>query len=115
MERPTGTVRRDRTTKVKNRCMKPPRRVSPPPAVDELPKRISDRCTPEPLPSTWLFRREKPHLARSGGATAIGDRCPAYSSFAIGIDRSDRPFRGFLSKKTTPRDLYHATVIAKLL
>jgi hypothetical protein len=28
---------------------------------------------------------------------------------------SDRPFRGFLPRKTTPRDLYQATVIAKLL
>jgi hypothetical protein len=95
--------------------MKPPRRVSPPPAVDELLERIPNSCTPDPLPSTWLFRQEKPHLARSGGATAIGDRCPAYSSFAIGLDRSDWLFGGFLSKKTTPRDLYHATVIAKLL
>jgi hypothetical protein len=29
------------------------------------------------------------------------------------IRGSDIPFRGFLSKKTTPRDLYQATVIAK--
>jgi hypothetical protein len=29
--------------------------------------------------------------------------------------RDDRPFRGFLPRKTTPRDLYQATVIAKLL
>jgi hypothetical protein len=31
------------------------------------------------------------------------------------IRESDRLFRGFLPKKTTPRDLYQATVIAKLL
>ena len=37
------------------------------------------------------------------------------SSFAIGVDRSWRPFRGFLPRKTTPRDLYQATVIVKLL
>jgi hypothetical protein len=37
------------------------------------------------------------------------------SSFAIGVDRSEKPFRGFLPRKTTPRDLYQATVIAKLL
>src|ERR1700722_15932382 len=115
MERPTGTVRSNKTTKVKNRCMKPPRRVSPPPAVDELLERIPDSCTPEPLVSTWLFGQEKPHFARSGGATAIGDRCPAYSSSAIGLDRSDRRLCGFLSKKTTPRDLYQATAIVKLL
>jgi hypothetical protein len=29
--------------------------------------------------------------------------------------RSDRPFRGFLPRKTTPRDLYRTTVIAKVL
>jgi hypothetical protein len=34
-------------------------------------------------------------------------------SFAIGVDRSDRPFRGFLSRKTTPRDLYQTTVICE--
>src|ERR1700691_3059448 len=38
-----------------------------------------------------------------------------HSSFAIGVDRSDRPFRGFLPRKTTPRDLYHAAVIGKCL
>jgi hypothetical protein len=37
------------------------------------------------------------------------------SSFAVGVDRSDRPFRGFLTRKTTPRDLRQAIVIAKLL
>jgi hypothetical protein len=37
-----------------------------------------------------------------------------YGSFAIGVDRSYRPFRGFLSRKTTRRDLYQAIVIAKL-
>jgi hypothetical protein len=31
------------------------------------------------------------------------------------IRESDRPFRGFLPRKTTPRDLYHTVVIAKLL
>jgi hypothetical protein len=33
----------------------------------------------------------------------------------MGADRSDRPFRGFLPGKTTPRDLYQTKVIAKLL
>jgi hypothetical protein len=33
----------------------------------------------------------------------------------MGVDRTRRPFRGFLSRKTTPRDLYQTTVIAKLL
>jgi hypothetical protein len=36
-----------------------------------------------------------------------------YSGFAIGVDRSQGPFRGFLPRKTTPRNLYEATVIAK--
>jgi hypothetical protein len=31
------------------------------------------------------------------------------------IRESERPFRGFLPRKTTPRDLYQATVIAKPL
>jgi hypothetical protein len=37
------------------------------------------------------------------------------SGFAIGVDRSDVAFRGFLPRKTTPRDLYETTVIAKPL
>jgi hypothetical protein len=37
-----------------------------------------------------------------------------HGSFAIGADRSGGPFRGFLPRKTTPRDPYQATVIAKL-
>jgi hypothetical protein len=37
------------------------------------------------------------------------------SSLAIGVDRSEGPFRGFLPRKTTPRDLFQSTVIAKLL
>jgi phage-related protein len=32
----------------------------------------------------------------------------------MGVDRSDRPFRGFLPRKTTPRGPYQSTVIAKL-
>jgi hypothetical protein len=44
-----------------------------------------------------------------------GDQPQGYSGFAIGIDRSQGPFRGFLPRKTTPRDLYQATVIAKPL
>jgi hypothetical protein len=39
----------------------------------------------------------------------------AYSGFAIGVDRSHGPFRGFLPRKTTPRDLYRGSVIAKPL
>jgi hypothetical protein len=38
-----------------------------------------------------------------------------YSGFAIGVGRSQGPFRGFLPRKTAPRDLYQATVIAKPL
>ncbi len=38
-----------------------------------------------------------------------------YSGLAIGVDRSERTFRGFLSRKTTPRDLFGTTVIAKPL
>jgi 16S rRNA C1402 (ribose-2'-O) methylase RsmI len=34
---------------------------------------------------------------------------------AAGNPGSERLFRGFLPRKTTPRDLYQATVIAKLL
>jgi 16S rRNA C1402 (ribose-2'-O) methylase RsmI len=34
---------------------------------------------------------------------------------AAGNPGSDRLFRGFLPGKTTPRDLYQTTVIAKLL
>src|SRR5882724_6503718 len=63
MERPTGTVSRSKTTKVKNRCMKPPRRVSPLPAVDELRKRISGTGMLEPQTSQWLVLEEKPRLA----------------------------------------------------
>src|ERR1700721_1500071 len=36
-------------------------------------------------------------------------------TFAMGVNRSHRPFRGFLPRKTTPRDLYRGTVIAKVL
>ena len=34
------------------------------------------------------------------------------SGFAIGVDRSHEAFRGFLPRKTTPRELYGAAVIA---
>jgi hypothetical protein len=57
--------------------MKPPRRVSPIPAVDELRKRISGTNIPEPLSFLWLVREEKPRLAHFGGASAIEDRSPA--------------------------------------
>jgi len=51
-----------------------------------------------------------------GAATHLSEnRLFGESSFAITVDRSDRPFRGFLPRKTTPRDLLQATVIAKLL
>jgi hypothetical protein len=33
----------------------------------------------------------------------------------MGVDRSNSSFRGFLPRKTTPRDPYQTTVIAKLL
>jgi hypothetical protein len=55
-----------------------------------------------------------PHLisgSNIGGAEPCAQR--PYSGFAIGVDRSQGPFRGFLPRKTTPRDLYQATVIAK--
>jgi hypothetical protein len=41
--------------------------------------------------------------------------CILYSSFAIGVDRSHVAFRGFPPRKTTPRDFYETTVIAKPL
>jgi hypothetical protein len=46
-----------------------------------------------------------------------GDRAfpSGYSGFAIGVDRSEIAFRGFLSRKTTPRELFGTTVIAKPL
>jgi hypothetical protein len=47
------------------------------------------------------------HRPRGGPAVA-------YSGFAIGADRSERASRGFLPRKTTPRDLYEAKVIAKI-
>ena len=39
----------------------------------------------------------------------------ALSGIAIGVDRSHLAFRGFLPRKTTPREVYEATVIAKPL
>ena len=39
----------------------------------------------------------------------------ADSGFAMGVDGSHVAFRGFLPRKTTPRDLYGTTVIAKPL
>jgi hypothetical protein len=38
-----------------------------------------------------------------------------YSGFAIGVDRSEKASCGFLSGKTTPRELFGTTVIAKPL
>ena len=46
---------------------------------------------------------------------ALGFRLLPLSGFAIGDDRSHRAFPGFLSRKTTPRDLCETTVIAKPL
>jgi hypothetical protein len=57
--------------------MKPPRRVSPIPAVDELLKQASGMGMPGPLSFLWLAREQKPRLAHFGGASAIGDRSPA--------------------------------------
>jgi hypothetical protein len=54
--------------------MKPPRRVSPIPAVDELRKQVSGTGTRKPLSFLWLVREEKPRLAHFGGASAIEDR-----------------------------------------
>jgi hypothetical protein len=42
-------------------------------------------------------------------------RVSGSSGFAIGVDRSQGAFRGFLPRKTTPRDLYETRVIAKPL
>jgi hypothetical protein len=42
-------------------------------------------------------------------------RSERYSGLAIGVDRSEEAFRGFLSRKTTPRELFGTTVIAKPL
>ena len=36
-----------------------------------------------------------------------------FNGFAIGVDRSQGPFRGFPPRKTTPRDLCEATVICE--
>jgi hypothetical protein len=59
------------------------------------------------------------HLPTEKGQTLVEQRLPLslsgrYSSFAIGVDRSHVAFRGFLPRKTTPRVLYQAAVIAKL-
>jgi hypothetical protein len=40
---------------------------------------------------------------------------PSASAALQEIRGSEGPFRGFLPRKTTPRDLYEATVIAKPL
>jgi hypothetical protein len=40
---------------------------------------------------------------------------PSVSAALQEIRESQGPFRGFLPRKTTPRDLYQATVIAKPL
>ena len=53
-------------------------------------------------------------LGTSGGKVLLTNRS-GYSGFAIGVDRSHVAFRGFLPWKTTPRDLYETTVIAKPL
>jgi hypothetical protein len=37
-----------------------------------------------------------------------------HATFREEVRESDRPFRGFLPRKTTPRDLYQATAIANL-
>jgi hypothetical protein len=39
----------------------------------------------------------------------------AISGIAIGVDRSHLAFRGFLPRKTTPREVYEATVIRNRL
>jgi hypothetical protein len=42
---------------------------------------------------------------------ALGSR--SWGGLTVGVDRSRRLFRGFLPKKTTPHDLYEATVTVK--
>jgi hypothetical protein len=105
--------------------MKPPRRVSPLPAVDELLERISGRWTPEPLSSPWLFPQEKPRLVpvAVAGQSEMHSNLPrlfyktssasGYSGCAVGVDQSQGAFAGFHPRKTAPCDLYQATVIAK--
>ena len=60
-----------------------------------------------------FFYRLKPKRRALPSVTATEPAFALQSSFAIGVERSEGPFRGFLPRKTTPRDLYQATVIAK--
>jgi hypothetical protein len=58
-----------------------------------------------------------PREAATPNAVLQMNQCweESYSRFGIGVDRSERAFRGFLPRKTTPRDFYGTTVIAKPL
>jgi hypothetical protein len=58
----------------------------------------------------WEMRMKgKGGIARAIYVTAVSKQ------FRNDVDRSDRHLRGFLPRKTTPRDPYQATAIAKLL
>jgi len=54
-------------------------------------------------------------LAAAHHAGCRSENLATLKQFAIVVDRSDRPLRGFSPGKTTPRDLCQTTVIAKLL
>jgi hypothetical protein len=58
--------------------------------------RISCRCC-------WNYRTACDFPRRKSHIIVLGQCC------AAGNPGSDRPFRGFLPRKTTPRDLYRAT------
>jgi hypothetical protein len=45
----------------------------------------------------------------------MNDQGPGKSDFTVDESRSEERFRGFPPKKTTPRDLYEATVTLKPL
>jgi hypothetical protein len=65
LERKThGNGKESKTTKVKNRCMKPPRRVSPLPAVDELPiaqtRPACQLCSSRILQLCWSVAASRP-------------------------------------------------------
>jgi hypothetical protein len=60
------------------------------------------------------FRSDAFETALALSRILVGEM-QGYSGFAIGVDRSEIAFRGFLSRKTTPRELFGTTVIAKPL
>ena len=78
------------------------------------PDEASVLTSPQPSPATSSI---SPCRTRTT-VISIGSFCQGrlqvgHSGFAIGVDRSHGPFRGFLPRKTTPRDLFGATITAK--